>query len=168
MALADQVYGFYIPNVSLMGVGSSKEAGPQAKALGASKALIVTDKVLNQLGVAARIQGQLEEAGVKAVVFDGAEPNPTDTNVADGLAVYAKNGCDAIVSLGGGSAHDCAKGIGMVATNGGNIPRLRGHQQDEEADAAVRRHQHHGRHGERDDALLHHHEHQHAREDGDR
>lgn len=121
MALADQVYGFYIPNVSLMGVGSSKEAGPQAKALGATKALIVTDKVLNQLGVAARIQGQLEEAGVKAVVFDGAEPNPTDTNVADGLAVFAKNGCDAIVSLGGGSAHDCAKGIGMVATNGGNI-----------------------------------------------
>ena len=102
-------------------MGSSKEAGPQAKALGATKALIVTDKVLNQLGVAARIQGQLEEAGVKAVVFDGAEPNPTDTNVADGLAVYGKNGCDAIVSLGGGSAHDCAKGIGMVATNGGSI-----------------------------------------------
>jgi alcohol dehydrogenase len=121
MALADQVYGFYIPNVSLMGVGSSKEAGPQAKALGATKALIVTDKVLNQLGVAARIKGQLEEAGVKAVIFDGSEPNPTDTNVADGLAVYGKNGCDAIVSLGGGSAHDCAKGIGMVATNGGNI-----------------------------------------------
>lgn len=121
MALADQVYGFYIPNVSLMGVGSSKEAGPQAKALGATKALIVTDKVLNQLGVAARIQGQLEEAGVKAVIFDGSEPNPTDTNVADGLAAFKQNGCDAIVSLGGGSAHDCAKGIGMVATNGGNI-----------------------------------------------
>lgn len=121
MALADQVYGFYIPNVSLMGVGSSKEAGAQAKALGATKALIVTDKVLNQLGVAARIKGQLAEAGVKAVVFDGAEPNPTDTNVHDGLKVYQQEKCDAIVSLGGGSAHDCAKGIGMVATNGGNI-----------------------------------------------
>lgn len=126
MALADQVYGFYIPNVSLMGVGSSKEAGPQAKALGATKALIVTDKVLNQLGVAARIRGQLEEAGVKAVIFDGSEPNPTDTNVADGLAAYVKNGCDAIVSLGGGSAHDCAKGIGMVATNGGDIRQYEG------------------------------------------
>lgn len=121
MALADQVYGFYIPNVSLMGVGSSKEAGAQAKALGATKALIVTDKVLNQLGVAARIKGQLAEAGVKAVVFDGSEPNPTDTNVHDGLKVYQQEKCDAIVSLGGGSAHDCAKGIGMVATNGGNI-----------------------------------------------
>jgi alcohol dehydrogenase len=121
MALADQVFGFFIPNVSLMGVGSSKQAGAQAKALGATKALIVTDKVLNQLGVAARIRGQLEEAGVKAVVFDGAEPNPTDTNVRDGLTAYVDNRCDAIVSLGGGSAHDCAKGIGMVASNGGSI-----------------------------------------------
>jgi alcohol dehydrogenase len=126
MALADQVFGFFIPNVSLMGVGSSKQAGPQAKALGATKALIVTDKVLNQLGVAARIKGQLEEAGVKAVVFDGAEPNPTDTNVHDGVKVYQDAKCDAIVSLGGGSAHDCAKGVGMVATNGGSIRNYEG------------------------------------------
>ncbi|HEX9289755.1 MAG TPA: iron-containing alcohol dehydrogenase, partial [Anaeromyxobacteraceae bacterium] len=126
MALADQVFGFFIPNVSLMGVGSSKEAGPQAKSLGATKALIVTDKVLNQLGVAAKIKGQLEEAGVKAVIFDGAEPNPTDTNVHDGLKVFQESKCDAIVSLGGGSAHDCAKGIGMVATNGGNIRNYEG------------------------------------------
>lgn len=126
MALADQVFGFYIPNVSLMGVGASKQAGPQAKGLGATKALIVTDKGLSQLGVAARIRGQLEEAGVKAVVFDGAEPNPTDTNVHDGLKVYQQERCDAIVSLGGGSAHDCAKGIGMVATNGGHIRDLEG------------------------------------------
>jgi alcohol dehydrogenase len=126
MALADQVYGFYIPNVSLMGVGSSKQAGAQAKALGATKALIVTDKGLNQLGVAAKIKGQLEEAGVKAVVFDGAEPNPTDTNVHDGLKIFQQEKCDAIVSLGGGSAHDCAKGIGMVATNGGHVRDLEG------------------------------------------
>jgi alcohol dehydrogenase len=121
MALADQVFGFYGPPVSLMGVGASKEVGRQAKSLGASKALIVTDKVLAQLGVAARIKGQLEEFGLKAVVFDGAEPNPTDTNVHDGLKVYEQNRCDLIVSLGGGSAHDCAKGIGIVAGNGGNI-----------------------------------------------
>jgi alcohol dehydrogenase len=126
MALADQVFGFYIPSVSLMGVGASKEAGPQAKALGATKALIVTDKVLNKLGVAARIKSQLEEAGVPAVIFDGAEPNPTDTNVGDGLKAYEQNKCDAIVSLGGGSAHDCAKGIAMVASNGGSIRNFEG------------------------------------------
>jgi alcohol dehydrogenase len=126
MALADQVYGFFIPTVSLMGVGAAKKVGSQAKSLGGSKALIVTDKVLAKLGVAARIQGQLEEAGVHAVVFDGADPNPTDTNVHDGLKVYEQHRCDLIVSLGGGSAHDCAKGIGIVVANGGNIRSYEG------------------------------------------
>jgi alcohol dehydrogenase len=126
MALADQVYGFFIPTVSLMGVGAAKQVGPQAKSLGGKKALIVTDKVLANLGVAARIKGQLEEAGLQAVVFDGAEPNPTDTNVHDGLKVYEQHRCDTIVSLGGGSAHDCAKGIGIVAANGGNIRSYEG------------------------------------------
>lgn len=126
MALADQVYGFFIPNVSLMGVGAAKQVGAQAKALGGSRALIVTDKVLAKLGVAARIKGQLEEAGLQAAVFDGAEPNPTDTNVHDGLKAYEQHRCDLIVSLGGGSAHDCAKGIGIVAANGGNIRSYEG------------------------------------------
>lgn len=126
MALADQVYGFFIPTVSLMGVGAAKQVGPQAKSLGGKKALIVTDKVLAKLGLAARIQGQLAEAGLQAVVFDGAEPNPTDTNVHDGLKAYEQHRCDTIVSLGGGSAHDCAKGIGIVAANGGNIRSYEG------------------------------------------
>ena len=126
MALADQVYGFFIPTVSLMGVGAAKRVGPQAKSLGGSRALIVTDQVLAKLGVAARIQGQLQEAGLQAVVFDGAEPNPTDTNVHDGLKAYEHHRCDMIVSLGGGSAHDCAKGIGIVAANGGNIRSYEG------------------------------------------
>ena len=126
MALADQVYGFFIPTVSLMGVGAAKRVGPQAKSLGGSRALIVTDQVLAKLGVAARIQGRLQEAGLQAVVFDGAEPNPTDTNVHDGLKAYEHHRCDMIVSLGGGSAHDCAKGIGIVAANGGNIRSYEG------------------------------------------
>ncbi len=67
MALAGQVCGFHVPNVSLMGVGTSKEAGSPAKALGATKALIVTDKGLAQLGVAAKNKAQLEEAGVMAL-----------------------------------------------------------------------------------------------------
>jgi alcohol dehydrogenase len=58
---------------------------------------------------------------VQVVLFDGAEPNPTDINVADGLKVYQSNQCDMLISLGGGSSHDTAKGIGIVATSGGNI-----------------------------------------------
>ncbi|GFO65247.1 iron-containing alcohol dehydrogenase [Geomonas paludis] len=126
MALGEQTYGFFIPTVSLMGVGSAKETGEQVKALGASKALIVTDKGLSAMGVADKIKEQVEAAGVKAVIFDGAEPNPTDINVHDGVKVYQENGCDAIISLGGGSSHDCGKGIGLVIGNGGHIRDFEG------------------------------------------
>jgi alcohol dehydrogenase len=121
MALADQTFGFFIPTVSLMGVGCAKETGAQAKALGATNLLIVTDAGLAKLGVAAQIKTQLEAVGLKAVVFDGAEPNPTDKNVQAGVDAYKANKCDGIVSLGGGSAHDCGKGVGMVVANGGTI-----------------------------------------------
>ncbi len=126
MALADQTFGFYIPTVSLMGVGCSKEAGEQAKALGATNLLIVTDAGLARMGVADTIKGYIEAAGLKAVIFDGAEPNPTDKNVHDGVKVYQDNHCDGIVSLGGGSSHDCGKGVGMVIGNGGNIRDFEG------------------------------------------
>jgi alcohol dehydrogenase len=126
MALADQTFGFFIPTVSLMGVGCSKETGAQAKALGATKLLIVTDAGLSKMGVADQIKGQLEAAGLQAVIFDGAEPNPTDTNVHDGVKVYQESACDGIVSLGGGSSHDCAKGIGLVIGNGGHIRDFEG------------------------------------------
>ena len=126
MALADQTFGFFIPTVSLMGVGCSKETGAQAKALGATRLLIVTDAGLSKMGVADQIKSQLEAAGLAAVIFDGAEPNPTDTNVHDGVKVYQENKCDGIVSLGGGSSHDCAKGVGLVIGNGGHIRDFEG------------------------------------------
>ncbi len=121
MALAEQVYGFYLPTVSLMGIGCAKETGAQAKALGATHVLIVTDAGLNLLGVAGQVQKMIEDAGLKATIFDGAEPNPTDKNVHDGVKAYIENDCDGIVTLGGGSSHDCGKGIGLVIAGGGNI-----------------------------------------------
>jgi alcohol dehydrogenase len=121
MALAEQTYGFFTPTVALMGVGCAKRAGHQAKALGARRVLLGTDAGMVQLGLADQVKQMIEAAGVEVVIYAGAEPNPTDKNVHDGVTVYKANNCDGIVSLGGGSAHDCAKGIGMVVGNGGNI-----------------------------------------------
>ncbi len=121
MALAEQVFDFFVPSVSRMGVGAVKKIGESAKFLGGTKALIVTDKGLFDLGVADQIVELLAADGIKAVVFNGAEPNPTDLNVRAGLKIYKDNNCDMLVSLGGGSSHDCAKGIGIVATNNGDI-----------------------------------------------
>lgn len=121
MALGEQTFAFFMPTVNLMGPGSVKTVGEKVKGIGGKKVLIVTDAFLNQIGMANEIKGYIESAGLEAVIFDGAEPNPTDKNVHDGVKVLQDNNCDVIVSLGGGSAHDCAKGVGIVAGNGGNI-----------------------------------------------
>ncbi len=112
---------YFIPTINSIGSGSVNEVGNHIKSLGGNKVLIVTDAMLAKLGMAEKIKGILVEAGLEAIIFDGAVPNPTDVNVEDAFAVWTKNSCDAIVSLGGGSSHDCAKGLGLVAANGGNI-----------------------------------------------
>ncbi|MEG6521497.1 iron-containing alcohol dehydrogenase [Desulfotomaculum sp. 1211_IL3151] len=122
MAVGEQVFGYFIPTVNLMGVGAHKEIPDQVKVMGGSNILIVTDAFLGRPGgMADDIRAMLEAQGNKVTIYAGAEPNPTDVNVHDGLKVYQDCGADMILSLGGGSSHDCAKGIGIVATNGGHI-----------------------------------------------
>ncbi|UFS70778.1 iron-containing alcohol dehydrogenase [Geomonas sp. RF6] len=126
MTMPLTVTRFLMPPITLIGCGAAKGVGDNLKTLGAKKALIVTDKGLAKIGVADTIKQYIEQAGLQAVIYDGAEPNPTDQNVADGLKAYQQNGCDSIVSLGGGSSHDCGKGVGIVATNGGTIQDYKG------------------------------------------
>ncbi|PRE76429.1 iron-dependent methanol dehydrogenase [Burkholderia gladioli] len=121
LSIADRTDSFFIPCVTLIGPGCARETGTRAKSLGGSKALIVTDAGLHKMGLSELIAGYLREAGLQAVIFAGAEPNPTDINVHDGVTLYQQAGCDFIVSLGGGSSHDCAKGIGLVTAGGGHI-----------------------------------------------
>ncbi|OOE40691.1 L-threonine dehydrogenase [Salinivibrio kushneri] len=112
---------FFIPAVNLMGAGCLAEAADAIQSYGFKKALIVTDKVLNEIGVVKQIAGLLDSRQVDSVVYDGTQPNPTTENVAQGLALLQENQCDCVISLGGGSPHDCAKGIALVASNGGQI-----------------------------------------------
>jgi len=117
---------YFIPTINSIGQGSVNEVGNHIKSLEGNKVLIVTDAMLAKLGMAEKVKGILEEAGLEVVIFDGAQPNPTDLNVEAAVAVWKENSCDAIVSLGGGSSHDCAKGLGLVAANGGNISDYEG------------------------------------------
>ncbi|VVS94705.1 iron-containing alcohol dehydrogenase [Desulfoluna spongiiphila] len=134
MTHAEAVYGFYIPTVTLMGVGSHKQLGEQIKTLGAKKPLLVTDKGITDAGLTAQIADLIkDDTGCEVVVFDETVPNPMDKNVADGVAVFKESGCDMIITLGGGSPHDCGKGIGIVATNGGTIHDYEGVDQSTQA-----------------------------------
>jgi alcohol dehydrogenase len=117
---------FFIPSVNIMGLGCLDEAMQAIRNYGFLKALIVTDAGLAKAGLAAQIAGLLVEQGINSVVYDGAKPNPTVSNVENGLAMLRERECDFVISLGGGSPHDCAKGIALCATNGGHISDYEG------------------------------------------
>ncbi len=126
MAVIEQVYGFFIPSVTLIGIGASKAIPEKIKALGGSKPLIVTDKGIVKAGICKQITDLLDAAKMSYVVFDDTIPNPTDENVHAGVDVYKKNKCDSLITLGGGSSHDCGKGVGLVVANGGKIHDFEG------------------------------------------
>jgi 1,3-propanediol dehydrogenase len=117
------MYDFFVPNVNFFGRGSVSVTGERCKILGGNKVLIVTDSFLRGLpeGPVEKVLASLEKEGIDIVFYDGVEPNPKDTNVADGLKVFNDEGCDMIVTVGGGSAHDCGKGIGIAATHEGDL-----------------------------------------------
>jgi alcohol dehydrogenase len=115
------VYTFYNPKVALMGAGCVKETGNQAKEIGGTKALIVCGVSKHGEELAEDVAVLLNNSGVASAVFAGAEPNPTDTSVHNGAEMYARESCDMVVAVGGGSPMDCAKAIGILATNGGKI-----------------------------------------------
>lgn len=112
---------FAMPPVNYVASGSVKEVGEKLKVLNAQKALLVTDKGISAIGMTDQVAGYIKSAGVDCVVFDETVPNPTDKNCVDGLSLYQNSGCDSIVTLGGGSAHDCGKAIGVLASNGGQV-----------------------------------------------
>ncbi|CAM3857721.1 L-threonine dehydrogenase [Clostridium perfringens] len=119
-------YKFFMPAISLMGADCLKDAGDQVGELGFKKALIVTDKVLGQIGIVKKVKDVLDNKNIEYAIYDETKPNPTVKNVNDGLALLKEKECDFVISLGGGSAHDCAKGIALLATNGGEIKDYEG------------------------------------------
>lgn len=117
---------FFIPSVNVLGKGAVDDAIGDIKTLGFKHALIVTDKPLVNIGLVGEVVEKLGQNGITSTVFDGVQPNPTVGNVEAGLALLKANQCDFVISLGGGSPHDCAKGIALVATNGGSIKDYEG------------------------------------------
>lgn len=111
----------------ISGEGSLKKLPKFAKSKGFTSALLVTDEGLSKLGMADPIVQGFKEEGLNIVVFDKVVPNPTITNIEDGLKMYKENKCDVIIALGGGSPMDCAKGIGArVARPNKPISKMKG------------------------------------------
>ena len=108
---------FSLNEVSYFGPGARKELPGVVQRLGFKKALVVTDKGLMKFGVAKMVLDVLDEAAIPYAVYDDVKPNPTVTNVKNGVEACKQAGADFIVAIGGGSSMDTAKGIGIVCNN---------------------------------------------------
>lgn len=117
---------FFMPPVNVIGENALDDALATLKSYGFKKGLIVTDTFLAKSGMAQNVVDLLAKDSIEAVIYDGTHPNPTTKNVADGLKILKENNCDFVISLGGGSPHDCAKGIALCATNGDDISEFEG------------------------------------------
>lgn len=117
------MFDYFLPTTNYFGRGSVKVVGEKAKLLGGTKVLVVTDGFLSQLsgGPVEQVVELLKAEGIESVIYDKVEPNPKDTNVSDGLKIYQEEKCDMIITVGGGSPHDCGKGIGIAATHEGDL-----------------------------------------------
>ena len=110
----------FLPTHVVFGRGTLEQLGPRTSVLG-RRALVVTDRGLVATGLVERCTSLLRGAGVDSIVFDQVEPNPTVTQVEAALAAGSGRDIDVVVSVGGGSAHDCAKMVAVVAANGGHV-----------------------------------------------
>ncbi|WP_084101311.1 lactaldehyde reductase [Demequina sp. NBRC 110051] len=84
---------------------------------GFTKAFVVTDAVLVETGVTAKVTGLLDEAGIGYDVYDHVVPNPPIENVQAGVAAFQTSGADVLIAVGGGSPQDTCKAIGIVVAN---------------------------------------------------
>lgn len=103
------------------GSGSSLTLCRQLAMLGYTRALIVTDRFLNESGMLDEIKKTLTESGVTFAVYDGVEPDPPFEQVQAGEALLREENCDAVIGVGGGSVLDAAKMIALVHNNPGDL-----------------------------------------------
>lgn len=115
-------FSFSIPTTIVFGPGVLDTVGTHAKSLGFTRPLVVTDKILSQGEGVARLRAKLADAGLTPSVWDGIAAEPTDVIISAGVKHYRAASCDGLIGLGGGSAMDTAKAIGVLAVSGDDDP----------------------------------------------
>ena len=111
---------FIVPGQMITGAGALEMARDTLGQLG-KKAMIVTDKVMMELGNCAKVEKVLKSQKVEYTIYSEIAGEPTDVMIEKGLTQYKEEGCDFLVALGGGSPIDSMKAIGSLVKNGGNI-----------------------------------------------
>ena len=102
---------------SYHGAGAINSIAEEAKGRGFEKALVVTDPDLIKFNVTSKVTRVLDDAGLAYEVYSDVKANPTIENVQTGVEAFKKSGADYMIAIGGGSAMDTAKAIGIIINN---------------------------------------------------
>ncbi len=108
---------FVLNQTSYHGAGAISAIPDELRAGGFEKVFVCADPDLVRLGIAAKVTGLLDAAGMVYTVFSEIKPNPTIENVQSGVAAFKAADCDSIVAIGGGSSMDTAKAVGIIIRN---------------------------------------------------
>lgn len=108
---------FVLNETSYHGAGAIKVIPDEVKARGFKKIFVATDPDLIKFGVSKKVTDILDAAGIEYSVFSKIQANPTITNVKEGVDEFKKAGADGIIAIGGGSAMDTAKAVGIIINN---------------------------------------------------
>ena len=108
---------FILNEVSYFGAGARKELPEVLNRMGLKKALVCSDKGLIKVGTTKMVTDVLDGIAFPYEIYSEIKPNPTVTNVKQGVEAFKASGSDCIIAIGGGSSMDTAKGIGIVANN---------------------------------------------------
>lgn len=119
-------YTFKIPQTVEFGVGALAKLPSILDELGSEHVFLVSDRMLESIGVVGKVTSIVERAGIDCTCFLEVEPNPTVAIVETAAEAYAACGATSIIALGGGSPMDVAKAVGVLATFGGNITDYEG------------------------------------------
>ena len=114
-------FEFSLNHFIKFGAGACAELGYEVRKFGGSKALIVTDKGVVGAGILQNILQPLEQEGISYAVFDGVISEPTDHTFTECLSFARQGSYDIIIGVGGGSAIDVAKTVGILLKFGGEL-----------------------------------------------
>lgn len=115
------VTSYHLPTRLQFGLGAASTVAQEAKKLGGTKALVVTDRGIVKAGLLEKILRLLEEAQIGYSIFDDVPPEPPVEAVEEGVRRYRESGADFMVAVGGGSPLDAAKSIGLLVNNPGPL-----------------------------------------------
>ena len=108
---------FTLNETSYHGAGAISAIPEEITKRGFKKVFVATDPDLIKFGVAKKVTDILDNAGIEYGIYSDIKANPTIENVQNGVAAFKEMAADCIVAIGGGSAMDTAKAIGIIITN---------------------------------------------------